>query len=81
MYRYEAAKMRPPLSSRELYGILGAREQDGAWVTTAVIAPFSDNREAAARLAQQGTALQLCPGQLMGMVSDFLSQSAADAPR
>lgn len=81
MYRYEAAKMRPPFSSRDLYGILGAREQDGIWVTAVVVAPFSGDPEAVARLARWCTDLQLSPEHLIGAVSDFLAQSAADAQR
>ncbi len=78
MYHYKAAKMRPLFSSRDLYGILGVREQDGRWMTAAVVAPFSEDREAVDRLAERCTALQLCPEKLIDAVSDFLSQTSAD---
>lgn len=78
-YQYELYQMASAGSSSS-YGILGRERLGGAWATVAVIAAFSDNREAVMRLAEKCTDLQLSPGQLLDVVSDFIAQESMDAP-
>lgn len=71
LYRYELTESRG--AEAIPYGILGKQEEDGHWRSVAVVAPFSKNREAVIRLAEECTALQICPWQLMDIVVDFIS--------
>lgn len=72
MYRYELLKMRSSLTFRDLYGILGREERDGVWAAVAVAAPFSDDLEAVAKLAERCTDQQVSPEKLIDVVSDFV---------
>ena len=77
MYRYELYQMRSP-ASRNSYGILAKESLNGVWVTVAVAAGFSNNREDVFLLAEKCTELQLSPEHLIDVVSDFISQAAID---
>ncbi|MCX4372243.1 MAG: hypothetical protein OSJ58_10520 [Dysosmobacter sp.] len=77
MYRYEPFQMKHSLSQSS-YGILGKVEQDGIWITVAVVAAFSDHYEAVSLLAEKCTRLSLSPGQLLDVVTDFITQETMD---
>lgn len=78
MYRYEVRKIRPLFTSSDLYGILVTQKLNGKWIETAVVAPFSSDREAIVQLAEQCTSLQLDPEHLVDAISNFLTQTATD---
>lgn len=77
MYRYEVTKVRPPFTFFDLYGIAAQREENGAWITASVVAPFSKDREPVERLAARCTSIQPCPEHLIEAVSELLPQAAA----
>lgn len=77
MYRYEPFQMKHSFSQSS-YGILGKVEQDGIWITVAVVAAFSDHYEAVSLLAEKCTRLSLSPGQLLDVVTDFITQETMD---
>lgn len=56
------------------YGILVKERLPEGWAQVAVVAPFSSDRCAVARLAALCTELQLSPVHLLDMVQDFLIQ-------
>lgn len=76
-YRYEVYQMTS-VDSNSSCGILGREKLSGAWTTVAIVAAFSDNREAVSRLAERCTDLQLSPEQLVDVVSDFIAGEIMD---
>ncbi len=76
MYKYETIETRSLFSSHHSYGILVKEELNGNWVTVAVAAPFSHDREAVAKLAETCSSLQLSPVHLLDVISDFISLNA-----
>ena len=76
MYRYEVSTTKTLLASHSQYGILAKEMQNGKWVTVAVAAPFSGDREAVAKLADTCSTLQLSPIHLVDVVSDFIFQNS-----
>lgn len=72
MYKYVPFKMTPPYSCSRPYGLLCKERRAGGWVTVALAAPFSGDREAVSRLAGTCTARRLPPERLPEAVADFM---------
>lgn len=71
MYIYEPFKVSETLRDPRPYGILCKVEQEGRRETRAVIAPYSNDWEAVSKLAETCTALQVCPEELLLMITDI----------
>lgn len=75
-YRYFLHELKAPLHRSPAYGILVKEHVDEGWVTIAVVAPFSRDKDAVAQLAKRCTELQLSPEHLLDTIQDFLTQYA-----
>lgn len=79
VYRYFLHELGVPLHRSPAYGILVKEHVDENWVTIAVVAPFSRDKDAVTQLAKRCTELQLSPEHLLDTIQDFLSQHALTA--
>lgn len=73
MYRYEI--LPADGGARTAYGMLCKERRDGGWHTSAVVSPFSCQRETVVRLTELCTALQPSPEQLLTVVEAFVYHS------
>lgn len=79
VYQYFLHELRAPLHRSPAYGILVKERVGEDWVTIAVVAPFSRDKDAVTQLANRCTELQLSPEHLLDAIQDFLSQHALTA--
>ena len=74
VYRYFLHELRSPFRRSPSYGILGKERFKEEWTTVALVAAFSHDKAAVAKLARRCTERQLPPEHLFDVVHDFLVQ-------
>ena len=75
-YRYALYEAHGAARVPYAYGILGQQLQEGHWKTAAMIAPFSNDSAATARLARLCTEQQLEPIHILDVIHDFMNAEA-----
>lgn len=78
-YKYFLHEMRDPFRLMTTYGILAKERLPEGWITVAVVAAFSHDKAAVARLADRCSELQLSPEHLLDVVHDFLAKETVSA--
>lgn len=74
VYQYHLHESWDPIRMTYLYGLLVKERAADGWVTVAVVAPFSNDRMAAAKLAKRCAELQLSPVHILDVIRDFRVQ-------
>ena len=76
VYRYFLHELRNPFRRSSSYGILGKERFEEGWTTVALVAAFSHDKAAVAKLVRRCTELQIAPEHLLDVVHDFIVKKA-----